>query len=109
MATVGENIRYLRQKQRLSQKALAKAAGISQSTLSAIESNHQNPSVYTLRELSSALHCKPTTLFSESTVTYYPDDIPDQLQRMLEQMNASELQRMMDFAAGLLAARQGST
>ena len=106
MATLGENIRLMRKRLKITQLELARSAGISQSTLSAIESNLQNPSISTIQLLSGALHCSSNSLLGEECAPYDAGDLPPELLRMLYQLKPSELQRVQDFAAGIIAARE---
>lgn len=48
---IGARLRYLRTRQGLSQRALAKRAGVTHSTISLIESNGVNPSVGALKRI----------------------------------------------------------
>ena len=48
---IGERLRYLRQKHKVSQRALAKKVGVTNSTISLIESNSTNPSVGALKRI----------------------------------------------------------
>jgi transcriptional regulator with XRE-family HTH domain len=48
---IGERLRYLRNRHKLSQRALAKRTGITNSTISLIESNQMNPSVGALKRI----------------------------------------------------------
>src|SRR5271154_1911621 len=48
---VGERLRFLRNRNKLSQRELAKRAGITNSTISLIESNQTNPSVGALKRI----------------------------------------------------------
>ena len=52
---IGARLRHFRAKVGLSQRALAKRAGITNSTVSLIESNHTNPSVGALKRLLDAI------------------------------------------------------
>jgi transcriptional regulator with XRE-family HTH domain len=48
---VGDRLRFVRMKYKLSQRALAKRAGVTHSTISLIESNQTNPSVGALKRI----------------------------------------------------------
>jgi transcriptional regulator with XRE-family HTH domain len=48
---IGERLRYLRNQHKFSQRALAKRAGVTNSTISLIESNQMNPSVGALKRI----------------------------------------------------------
>lgn len=65
MSVVGDNIRMIRQQQGYSQNALAKKAGIGQTTLNAIERSTKSPSVDTIGLLSVALNIPISYLLGE--------------------------------------------
>ena len=48
---VGERLRFVRNRNKLSQRELAKRAGVTNSTISLIESNQMNPSVGALKRI----------------------------------------------------------
>ncbi|MDX6909197.1 helix-turn-helix domain-containing protein, partial [Serratia marcescens] len=48
---LGGRLRFLRQRHNLSQRELAKRAGVTNSTISLIESNQTNPSVGALKRI----------------------------------------------------------
>src|SRR5437899_4588194 len=48
---VGERLRFVRARHKLSQRALAKRSGVTNSTISLIESNQMNPSVGALKRV----------------------------------------------------------
>lgn len=60
--TPGESVRIIRELQELSQNALAKLAGIPQSTISAIERDRINLGVERAKTLARALNCHPAVL-----------------------------------------------
>ena len=64
---LGIKIRELRKQKKLTQTALAKKAGISQSALSDIESQTKSPSVDTISLLASALEVTVSQLMGEET------------------------------------------
>lgn len=67
MSKVGENIRYMRKALRLSQVDLARAAGISQSAISDIESKNVTklPNIDTISKIAQALGCTVDALLGE--------------------------------------------
>lgn len=65
MSKVGENVKAERERQKYSQNALAKKAGIAQATLNAIESSTKNPSVDTVILLARALGVSVAYLLGE--------------------------------------------
>lgn len=60
--SVGESVRILRELQEMSQNELAKATGIPQSTISAIENERVNLGVDRAKQLARALKCHPAVL-----------------------------------------------
>ena len=60
--TPGESVRIMRELQELSQNQLAEAAGIPQSTISAIERERVNLGVERAKVLARALKCHPAVL-----------------------------------------------
>ncbi len=60
--TVGESVRIIRELQEMSQNDLARATGIPQSTISAIENDRVNLGVGRAKQLAIALKCHPAVL-----------------------------------------------
>jgi len=60
--SVGESVRIMRELQEMSQNELARACGIPQSTISAIENNRINLGVERAKQLARALKCHPAVL-----------------------------------------------
>ena len=60
--SVGESVRILRDLQELSQSQLSKLTGISQATISAIETGRVNLGVERAKVLARALQCHPAVL-----------------------------------------------
>ncbi|MGA0264815.1 MAG: helix-turn-helix transcriptional regulator [Lysobacterales bacterium] len=60
--SVGESVRIVRELQEMSQNDLARASGIPQSTLSAIENDRVNLGVERAKKLARALKCHPAVL-----------------------------------------------
>lgn len=58
----GESVRIIRELQGMSQNELAKASGIPQSTISAIERERINLGVERAKQLARALKCHPAVL-----------------------------------------------
>ena len=72
--TVGDRIAEMRKKKGLSQRALAKSCGVSQPTISAIESSTKAPSTVTVSLVASALGCTVAELMGETVETRKPTD-----------------------------------
>ncbi|MFT4607057.1 MAG: transcriptional regulator with XRE-family HTH domain [Urechidicola sp.] len=60
--TVGESVRIVRELQEMSQNDLARATGIPQSTISAIENDRVNLGVERAKKLAISLKCHPAIL-----------------------------------------------
>jgi len=60
--TVGESVRIIRELQEMSQNDLAKATGIPQSTISAIENDRVKLGVERAKQLAISLKCHPAVL-----------------------------------------------
>ena len=60
--SVGESVRIIRELQEMSQNDLAKATGIPQSTISAIENNRVKLGVERAKVIAIALKCHPAVL-----------------------------------------------
>ncbi len=63
---VGGRLREVRQAQGLSQRALAKKAGVSNATISMIEANRVSPSVSALKQILAGIPMSITAFFSEA-------------------------------------------
>ena len=60
--SVGESVSIIRELQEMSQNDLARATGIPQSTISAIENDRVNLGVDRAKQLARALECHPAVL-----------------------------------------------
>ena len=60
--TPGESVRIIRELQEMSQNDLARASGIPQSTISAIERDRINLGVERAKQLARSLKCHPAVL-----------------------------------------------
>ncbi len=60
--SVGQSVRIIRGLQEMSQNEVAKATGIPQSTISAIENDRINLGVERAKQLARVLHCHPSVL-----------------------------------------------
>lgn len=67
--TVGSKLRKVREERGLSQRELAKLAGISTNAVSLIERDENSPSVSTLQSLASALNVKMSYFFDDHEPT----------------------------------------
>ncbi|MFA6568131.1 MAG: helix-turn-helix domain-containing protein [Victivallales bacterium] len=74
MATIGENLRTLRKKKKMSLNALAIQAKVGVSTITAIERNDRNPKAPTIGKLAHALGVLSYELdFSLKDATKFPE------------------------------------
>lgn len=104
---VGRRIIERRKEMNLSQYALAKKAGISQSGLSTIESERNGATAATLQAIAQALNCSVNYLVDgiEKQPTVKDDELDDALIKFLSDLSPSEVQRVRDFVSGLKASR----
>jgi transcriptional regulator with XRE-family HTH domain len=90
MNNVGNRVVELRQQRGLSQYKLYQLAGISQATLSEIESNKKVPTVTTLAKICKALNISLSAFFSEDDVIAANqdhneiDNLPDHVKKELD-------------------------
>lgn len=74
---VGTRLRYVRMRSELSQRELAKRAGVTNSTISLIESNQTNPSVGALKRILDGIPIGLSEFFAiepETSKTFYSSD-----------------------------------
>ncbi|MFY3791749.1 helix-turn-helix domain-containing protein [Ureibacillus sp. MALMAid1270] len=64
--TIGEQLRKLRKKHKMTLKALSEKTGVSISFLSQVERNKCNVTLESLRKISDALHVNPSIFFQNS-------------------------------------------
>ena len=111
MSVVGDNIRMIREQQGYSQNALAKMAGIGQTTLSAIESSTKSPSVDTIGLLSAALNIPISYLLGEkqeSTFTAQEKKLVEDF-RSLNQQGREYVLQSMAMAVRIYLSGQSGT
>lgn len=81
-ASVGARLRFLRERAGLSQRALAKAAGVTNSTISLIEAGRMNPSVGALKRILDGIPIGLADFFAfepepEQTVFFAAEDLKE--------------------------------
>jgi transcriptional regulator with XRE-family HTH domain len=79
---IGDRLRFVRMQKKLSQRSLAKRAGVTNSTISLIESNQVNPSVGALKRILDGLPIGLAEFFSitpssERQVFYRAEDLTE--------------------------------
>ena len=67
--SLGEKLRQLRNERNISQRDLARQAGLSPNSISLIERDETSPSVATLQSLATALNIRMSYFFEEETPT----------------------------------------
>ena len=67
--SLGEKLRQLRNERNISQRDLARSAGLSPNSISLIERDETSPSVATLQSLATALNIRMSYFFEEKTPT----------------------------------------
>ena len=74
MADLGKRIAKIREDQKLTQNELAGALGVSQSTISQIESGDRKPSFNMLRRIAEKLSVSPAYVLGASVESLTPDE-----------------------------------
>lgn len=90
---VGNRLRTIRERRRLSQRELARRAGVTNGTISLIEQNKNSPSVASLKKVLQGIPMSLAEFFSE-------DDLPASSKKFF---HANEL---VEIAQGKLSLRQ---
>ena len=105
---IGKRIIERRKELNMSQYALAKKAGISQSGLSTIENEKNGVTASTLQAIAAALECSTNYLVDgiKNQPTVKDDELKEALVSFLVDLTPSELQRVRDFVAGIKANRR---
>lgn len=109
---VGDRVKELREQMNISQNKLAKLAGISQAAISILESGKKSPTVDTLGRIAQALGCAVSDLTGEDDLPEIAqpptsDQIDNAIAGLADGLSLEEVQRVLDFIAGIKAARKG--
>lgn len=96
---IGPRIAALREEKGLSQSALARLMGSSQSAVSQIESGERNPSFETIRQIAKALGVPPSHLVGAPVPGLAPQE--EAHFRLLRSLPPDAKQELVDFAAYL--------
>lgn len=108
MSIIGDNIKAARKALRMSQDALAEAIGANRVTISKYENGGYLPSVPALERLADALHTTPEELSGRDPGTKKEavpvDGLDARLVDMLVNLPPDQVQRVLDFVAGMKAA-----
>lgn len=89
----------LREEKKLSQSALARLMGTSQSAISQIESGERNPSFETIRQIAKALDVTPAHLVGARVESLRPEE--EAHFRLLRSLPPDAKQELEQFAAFL--------
>lgn len=107
MASIaGRRIKEIREAKKISQNKLAKLSGVSQSAISSIEGETKSPSIDTLDRIAEALGCTTYDILAENAPPPPPDEIDAVIAQESDGLTPEEVQRVLDFIAGLKAARK---
>ncbi|WP_191556426.1 helix-turn-helix domain-containing protein [Metabacillus idriensis] len=95
--TLGENLKSLRKKAKLTQTQLSEKANISRSYLADVERDRYNPSVSTLNSIAAALGISISELIDEQKESILPDlshreekDIADELEKIINSLGEED-------------------
>lgn len=97
--SLGQRIASLRNEKELSQSALARLVGTSQSALSQIESGERNPSFETIRQIAHALDVSPAHLVGAPVEKLQPGE--EAHFRLLRSLPPDAKHELEQFAAYL--------
>jgi transcriptional regulator with XRE-family HTH domain len=113
--TIGENLRRVRKTRRIGQVTLAERSGVSQPTISGIETGGRDPHPSTLRKLAEVLDVPVATFFEEAEApkaphTAMPSEDFDELRREAStgQLDGEALLEAIQREYDALAARYRS-
>ena len=105
----GEGMKNERKRLKLSQSELSAKSTVSQQTISAIERGTSEPTEHTMVMIAHGLGCTVGKLLGEYDIKTDPSKSIDVLfKSIVEAINdlpVSDLQRVLDFVAGLKSAR----
>jgi transcriptional regulator with XRE-family HTH domain len=102
--SLGRRIAALREEQGLSQSALARLMGSSQSAVSQIESGERNPSYDTIRQIARALQVTPAHLVGAPVEMLEAHELAHF--RLLRSLPSEAQQELTQFAAFLRKKHQ---
>ena len=77
MDTFGQRLRQLRERRRLSQRALAEQVGVSRETITRLEADRLEPKTGLAMRLEQALEADPGTLVYPTPAELFPDGVLD--------------------------------
>jgi transcriptional regulator with XRE-family HTH domain len=92
----GQRLARVRDDAGLSQSALARAVGTSQSAISQIESGERNPSFETIRQIARALSMTPAQLLGGPVLGLQPEE--EAHFRLLRQLSDEAREELSNFA-----------
>lgn len=105
----GESMKYERKRLKLSQSELSAKSSVSQQTISAIERGASEPTEHTMVMIAHGLGCTVGKLLGECDVQTVSTESTDALNQSISEatndLPAADLQRVLDFIAGLKSAR----
>lgn len=108
MASIaGRRIKEIRESKKISQNKLAKLSGVSQSAISSIEGETKSPSIETIERIAVALGCSTYDIIVDDTTPPPPSEIDNAIAGLTDGLSPEEVQRVLDFIAGIKAARKG--
>lgn len=103
---IGSRLRELRQKAGLSGNALARRAGVAQSTVSEIEAGHSLPSLPTLNRLCQAMGITLGDFFGPPAREPMPPEL-ERLVALARRLGPADLDTLLLVAESLLKKKRG--
>ena len=105
LVAMGNRIRRLRAERRMTRKAVAMAADVSERHLANLEHGEGNASILVLLQVAGALHCSPAELIGDMT-TSSPEWL--QIRNLLAASDEASLRRIRIAIGELLAPQRGN-
>lgn len=102
-----EGMKAARKKKGYSQVDLAEKSGVPQSTISAVESGARKPTEETMKMIAHGLGCTVGELLGENKKpSAESGELREKVIDLLVGLQEKDVQRVVDFVAGLKAARK---
>ena len=100
-----EGMKTERKKRGMNQKELSKRSGVPQSTISAVEKGVRIPTEETMVMIAAGLGCTVGKLLGEEKSAPGTEQ-QEELMGLIRFLTPEEVQRVLDFTSGVIAARK---
>ena len=103
MTYIGSRLRYLRKFENVTQQQLADKLGVAKSTISMYENGQREPDFETLEALADFFNVEMRTFFPGNSCPTLTPNLKS-LSSALDQLNEEGTQKLLDYAADLVAS-----